>query len=288
MHSNPLKGRASATSPSCIFFFTTVLILSAAFNATAQGDLLIAPKRVVFEARDRYKELNVSNIGKDTAHYEISWIHYRMKEDGALEKLPAQDAGLLFADPFVRFFPRSVMLAPGESQVVRLQLAQASTLNNGEYRSHMYFRSVPRQKPQGDSLTKKADAGTVSIKLNAVFGIAVPVLIRVGENATKVGISGCSFERSGSPSVKMTLERSGNMSCYGDITVDHVAATGAVTRVGEIKGIAVYTPNEKRQVKLALRNLPNVDYTTGKLHVIYKAQENLPQGSTAQTDINLN
>jgi hypothetical protein len=280
--------RLSGIFSLCPAFFFTLLIFALSLKATAQGDLLIAPKRAVFEARERYKELNVSNIGKDTARYEISLIHYRMKEDGSLEKLSAQDAGALFADSFVRFFPRTVTLSPGELQVVRLQLTQTSTMINGEYRSHLYFRSVPKQKPLGETETKRTDSSTLSIKLNAVFGIAVPVIIRVGESTTKVGVSGCSFEKSSLPSVKMTLERTGNMSCYGDITIDHVAISGTVTRVAELKGIAIYTPLEKRQVKLALRTIPGIDYTTGKLHVVYKAQENLSQNSIAQTEVYLN
>ncbi|WP_121357444.1 fimbrial biogenesis chaperone [Flavisolibacter nicotianae] len=283
-----LRRRISPTSFSCLAFFFTFLTVVPSLKATAQGDLLIAPKRTVFEGRERYKELNVSNIGKDTARYEISLIHYRMKEDGSLEKLSAQDSGILFADSFVRFFPRMVTLSPGESQVVRLQLTQTSAMSNGEYRSHLYFRSVPKQKPLGEIETKKTDSNTFSIKLNAVFGIAVPVIIRVGETTMKVGLSNCSFDKSGLPSVKMTLERVGNMSCYGDITIDHVATSGTVTRVAELKGIAVYTPLEKRQVKLALHPIPGIDYTTGKLHVVYTAKENLSQNSIAQTEVYLN
>lgn len=277
-----------ATSSSCLAVFFTLLIFAPSLKATAQGDLLIAPKRAVFEGRERYKELNVSNIGKDTARYEISLIHYKMNEDGSLQKLLAQDAGILFADSFVRFFPRTVTLSPGESQVVRLQLTQTGAMTNGEYRSHLYFRSVAKQKPLGETETKKVDSNTLSIKLNAVFGIAVPVIIRVGENNMKVGVSNCFVDKTGSPSVNMTLEREGTISCYGDITIDHVAASGAVTRVAELKGIAIYTPLEKRRVKLALRTIPGIDYTTGKLHVVYTAKENLSQSSIAQTEIYLN
>lgn len=257
-------------------------------NLAAQGDLFIAPKRVVFEGRERYKELNLSNTGKDTARYEISFIHYRMKEGGNLEELKTVDSSFQLADPFVRFFPRTVTLAPGESQAVRLQLTQMNNLENGEYRSHLYFRSVPNPNAAEKSETKKADSSSISIKLNPVFGIAVPVLIHVGESTTKINLFNCSFQKTEAPFVKMTLQREGNMSFYGDISVDHISPEGTVTRVAEQKGIAVYMPNELRQVKLAVNKTLGVDYTKGKLHVVYKAQENLNPNSIAQTEVYLN
>lgn len=274
--------------PSFILLFSLLLTLSPSSRTAAQGNLLVAPKRAVFEARERYKELTLSNTGKDTARYDISFKHYRMKENGSLEELSAPYAGTRYADSFVRFFPRTVTLGPGESQVVRLQLTQTGRMVEGEYRSHLYFRSVPKPRPLGETETKKSDSSAITIKLNAVFGIAVPVIIHVGEVTTKVGLSNCSFEKTDMPFVKMTLDRTGNMSCYGDITVDFVAPSGAVTRVAEQKGLALYTPLEHRQVKLALRMAPDLDYTKGKLHIVYKAQENLSQNSIGQTEISLN
>jgi len=275
-------------SASFIVLFSFLFALYPSSKTVAQGNLLIAPKRAVFESRERYKELNLSNTGNDTARYTISFIHYRMKENGSLEELPKSDNSLLFADSFVRFFPRTVILAPGESQVVRLQLTQTSRMFEGEYRTHLYFRSVPKPEPLGETETKQSDTTAITIKLNAVFGIAVPVIIRVGQSTTKVGVANCSFEKADGPYVKLALLRSGNMSCYGDITIDYVAPSGVVTRVAEQKGIAIYTPIDRREVKLAVRNASDVDYTKGKLHIVYHARDNLSQHSIGQTEIYLN
>lgn len=273
------------------FYFPTIFLLFTLLpflKSQAQGNLLVAPKRAVFEGRERYKELTLSNTGKDTARYSISFIHYRMTEDGSLTQLPASDSSLLFADKFVRFFPRSVTLPPGESQVVRLQLTQTGEMKNGEYRSHLYLRSDPQQTPPGDTTTKVSNRGDITIKLNAVFGIAVPVIVRVGESSTKVGVVDGTIRLSDKPFVNITLDRTGNMSCYGDITVDHVAPSGTVTRVAHLNGIAVYPPLQKRYVKLALNTVPGIDYTTGKLHVVYQAPENNNQNSIGQAEIYLN
>jgi len=41
---------------------------------SAQGNLLVAPIRVVFEGAKQKEDLNLTNIGQDTAVYLISFI----------------------------------------------------------------------------------------------------------------------------------------------------------------------------------------------------------------------
>jgi hypothetical protein len=249
---------------------------------------MIMPRRVVFEGSKISHELNLANTGKDTAHYVISLVHYRMKDDGSIEAMPAEDTSGRFADNYVRFFPRTVTLAPNEAQSIRVQLSQKNELENGEYRSHLYFRAVPNETDAKESA--KTESSGISVRITPVFGIAIPVIIHVGETTTKVGMSHCSFEMPDSTThiLKLTLLRTGNMSAYGDITVDHISPQGTVTRVGRVQGVAVYTPNEVRHVKMRLNKVDGVDYTKGKLHIIYKPQESATYNTTAQTELYLN
>jgi hypothetical protein len=68
---------------------------------------------------------------------------------------------------------------------------------------------------------------------------------------------------------QLTFRRTGNMSVYGDIAVNHVSKDGKVTKVGIAKGFAVYTPNKIRNFVLPLDKSVPVDYQSGKLQVIY-------------------
>src|ERR1700741_1501873 len=101
-----------------------------------QGNLLLTPKRIVFQGSKKSQELNLANIGKDTARYIISFVQIRMKEDGSFEKISQPDSGQNFADANLRFFPRSVTLAPNETQTVKVQAVRTEELKEGEYRSH--------------------------------------------------------------------------------------------------------------------------------------------------------
>ena len=71
------------------FFLTTsffkyallvVFLISSIPPLLAQGNLLVYPKRVVFEGRRSVKKLTLSNRGNEMAVYNISFIEYRMNK----------------------------------------------------------------------------------------------------------------------------------------------------------------------------------------------------------------
>ena len=259
------------------------------FNTRAQGNLLITPKRVVFEGNKRSMDLNLANVGDDTATYAISLVQIRMTEEGGFETITEPDEGQLFASPYLRFFPRSVTLGPNEAQTVKVQLVKAGSLEPGEYRSHVYFRAVPEEKPLGEEEVTQQDPASISVKLVPIFGITIPVIIRVGKPAVSVTLSDLAlrFENDTIPKLKFTFNRAGNYSVYGDISVDHVSPSGTVTRVGIANGIAVYTPNTKRSFEFSLFNDKGVDYSAGSLLVTYSAPSDVKPEKYAEAELML-
>ena len=236
---------------------------------SAQGNLLITPKRIVFDGAKRSKDLYLVNTGIDTVTYLVSFLQLKMNEDGSIAPLPESDSTQKIASNHIRYFPRSVTLGPKESQAVKLQLVKYNELETGEYRSHIYFRPEISNKPLG-SLDKKVDSG-VTIQLTPIYGITLPVIVRLGNDTTTVNISKISIDLSkvGVSNLTISINRVGNMSTYGDIIVNYVSNNGITTTVGVINGIAVYTPNMKRNIQIKLNNLPEVDYKTGKLKISY-------------------
>jgi len=276
---------------SMILFITGLLISVIIFpyDSIAQGDLLITPRRVVFEGTKRSMDLNLANTGKDTATYAISLMQIRMKEDGGFETITYPDPGQRFADRFIRFFPRSVTLGPNEAQAVKIQLIRSNELEPGEYRSHFYFRSIPKISPLGEK-EKAKDTTTISVMLTPVFGITIPAIIRVGGSTARVAFSDLRFEMANDTIPRFTLvfNRSGNMSVFGDITVDHISTLGKITRVGMANGVAVYTPNTKRRFQFNLNMVPGVDFRTGTLRVIYTASSDVKPVRLAEAELALN
>jgi P pilus assembly chaperone PapD len=252
----------------------------------AQGNLLITPRRVVFEGTKKNQELNLANTGSDTATYNVSLVEYRMKEDGSFEEIREPDPGQNFADKYIRFFPRTVTLAPNEAQVVKMQLFRTNGLAAGEYRSHVYFRAVPKQTALGEE-DKPKDSTTLSVKLVPIFGITIPVIIRVGETSVKVTLSDLSFQMLNDtlPRLNLAFNRSGNISVYGDLEINHISPEGKATLVGTIRGIAVYTPNPVRRIKMDLNRIPGINYRAGKLQVIYSGQNDVKPVRLAEAEL---
>ena len=271
--------------------FTFILIIvSGIFPAEllGQGNLLVTPRRVVFEGNKKSIDLNLANIGKDSATYAISMVQIRMNEDGSFETITEPDPEQRFANKYIRYFPRSVTLAPNEAQVVKVQLVKANNLKTGEYRSHFYFRSVPKPVALGEDVPD-IDTSSISVRLVPVFGITIPAIIRVGSSNTEVSLSDLNlvFNEEDNPTFSLAFNRSGNFSVYGDLTVDHVSSDGTVTRVGMANGIAVYTPNTIRHFQFNLNNVPGVDFHSGKLVVSYSSTSDAVPEKFAEAELQL-
>jgi hypothetical protein len=267
-----------------LFMFLSVL---AGLPVNGQGNLLITPRRVVFEGAKKIQELNLANIGLDTARYVLSMVEVRMKEDGSFENITEPDSGQNFASPYLRFFPRSVVLGPNESQLLKVQLTKTSQLEPGEYRSHVYFRAVREEKPLGE-IEAVVDSNSISVSLIPVFGITIPVIIRVGELSYTVSMSDVSYHTIDTTSVvSMTFHRTGNMSAYGDVRVTYASADGKTVRVGQANGVAIYTPNSKRRFDIKLNNTQGIDFSKGKLHVEFISQSDVNPEIIAQSEIDL-
>jgi hypothetical protein len=257
------KGNCRQKKIFLLFFLFTISI-----HASSQGDLMITPHRVVLEGNKQIEEIVVANIGQDTAFYSISLIEYRMTDDGSLKEITEPVPGQKFASPILRYFPRSIELAPNESQVVRIQVRRRPGLEEGEYRSHLYFRAIPKEEPRGQETTATDTTG-IGIRLIPIYGISIPVIVRIGNLSASCIIDELAIEHKEeeAPVLKLVLNRQGTKSVYGDLTVDYVSPTGERINVGKVRGIAVYTPNTVRRFSMPLTVPEGVNLNTGKLVV---------------------
>lgn len=251
----------------------------------AQGVISISPKRVIFEGPKKIVEVNLTNEGQDSAKYAISFIQLRMTVDSKFVEITNPDPGQLFADKNIRFYPRSIMLGPNETQVVRLQLTKGNELLPGEYRSHLYFKSLSNQKALGiDGV--KIDS-TSRFEISPTFGITIPVIIRVGESTTVLNIKDIKMETTATSShiLHLTINRNGNMSAYGDLKVTYIAPNGKETEIALLNGIAVYTPNDSRIIKVDLYNTTNLDFSKGTIRVLFSSQSEARPQKLAEAEL---
>jgi len=234
---------------------------------------MIMPKRLVFTGAERSQEINLVNTGADTATYAISFIQYKMKEDGNFEEIFKPEEGQNFADEFLRYYPRRVNLAPKEAQTIRIQITKRNLLNPGEYRSHIYFRAVDKETALGETEAKENDKA-ISINIKTVFGISIPIIIREGASTINVELNNIEvLEESNETKLALEFNRNGNFSTYGDLEVEYILEGEKNLVIAMVRGLAVYTPNNKRKFMLNLPTMEGVDYSKGKLKITYKTEE---------------
>ncbi len=252
------------------------LCIVTSFNVSALGQLMVSPTRVVFEGNERTKQINLINNGSETGRFKISFVRRNMNADGQIKVVDEKEPGM-YSDEMVRFSPRLVTLAPGESQTVRLMLRKKGGTADGEYRSHMMFQSLPDAATSDVSKLSSDESESLSIKLIPVVGITIPVIVRQGKLNVKVSLS--DFEIKQANTVKahsvlsLRVNREGNESSYGDFRVYFTPKNGTPVVVGQISGVAVYTSTNSRQLDISLQTPPGISLSNGELRIVYLKPE---------------
>lgn len=235
---------------------------------------MIAPTRVLITKTNQTEQISLLNTGTDSAIYSINFVNKKMNEDGGLTTLAEKDTGALFSSDYVRVFPRKVALGPKEGQTVKIQFKKRTDMPEGEYRSHLYFRDEKNYMPKGQKTTL-ADTNAIGVKIIPVFGITIPVIIRVGKLSATLSITDISIEKNeiGIPKVKMTLNRTGNCSIYGTLTVNYTEPGGKPIEIGIVNGIGIYTDILKRYFTIELKKAKEMKLDKGTITVAFRDSE---------------
>ena len=229
-------------------------------QAQAAGGLLVAPTRLVFEGRTRSAQVTLVNKGTKRAAYRISLVRRRMLEDGRFEAVEEAQPGELFATDLIRYAPRRVILEPNTPQTIRILVRKPRDLPAGEYRSHLTFQTIPDESSEQSEDGSRAPAMGITIRLKALFGVTIPVIVRHGDIDADIAITDAEFQPAGEndaglaagPVLNVRLARSGERSVYGDLTVQLLGEDGAKQTIGVVRGLAVYSPNHSRIVRIPI------------------------------------
>jgi P pilus assembly chaperone PapD len=226
-------------------------LAAAAFAPTRAGagvgDLLVAPTRIVLDGR-KGAEIILNNIGDEPATYRVSVEFRRMTEKGDLVDVATPSATDKAAEDMIVYAPRKVTLAPREPQAIRIAARPPQGLPDGEYRVHMLFRAIPPATPVVQPTGEQPKG--VQFQLTPVYGVTIPVIVRLGNLEASAGIADVQLERKDNgPAVGFDLTRTGTRSTYGEV---RILKAGVKNPVAFIKGVAVYTEVPRRHVSIPL------------------------------------
>lgn len=261
-----------------------VLTLTTGQAAQAQGDLLVAPTRVIINNAGS-AEVVLSNIGREPATYRIMLELRRMNGEGDLTEIPAAEANASeqAALEMVRYAPRRIVLPPGQPQAVRITVRPPEGLPDGEYRVHMVFRSIPSAVSPEEAERVRA-SGQFAIRLQPVYGISIPVFIRKGRLDAGAQLSAVQLRREGTGGViSLAINRTGGRSVYGEV----IARTARGEPIASVRGVAVYS--EVSQVKVDLALTPEqLARAKGPVRIEYREMPESGGRIIAETTANLN
>ena len=250
-----------------------IVVIPSSANAGV-GDLLVAPTRLVLDGR-KGAEVILNNIGDEPATYRVTVEFRRMTEDGKLLDVTTPTDADKKAEDMIVYAPRKVTLAPHEPQAIRIAARPPQGLPDGEYRVHMLFRAIPPATPIVQP-TGEAPKG-VQFKLTPVYGVTIPVIVRLGNLQASAGIANVHLEKAEEekngpvtptsrridpttgvvlpqekPSdvvIGLDLMRQGSRSTYGEVKV---TKAGVKDPIADVKGVAVYTEVGKRHVTIPI------------------------------------
>ena len=234
-----------ARSRLCFAFAVAPLAVVATPLSAGVGDLLVAPTRIILDGR-RGTEVILNNIGDDVATYRVSVELKRMKADGTLEMVTEPTARESAAQAMILYAPRKVTLPPNQPQSIRITARAPQGLADGEYRVHLLFRAIPESRP----VTAPAPSQGVSFRLTPVYGVTIPVIVRLGNLSATAAIANVAKDvEGGKPVIALDLSRVGDRSTFGEL---RVMKPGVAEPIAIAGGIALYTEVDRRRVTIPI------------------------------------
>lgn len=220
----------------CVFLSLFTLFCTF-FSELVYAELRVLPTRVQLSDKKRISLLSVKNESLESKKYEISLVFYKVLKDGTVQLQSDKLEKDRSAENMLRYSPRSVFLAPGEEQNVRIALSKNVNAADGEYRCHILF------KPVNKTLVENPPKKELSFYLAPNVGVAVPVIISFG-NIAKVGhFSDIKLMTKGAHNYLefKLVKGSDRYFLMGDVIMQVVKDTsGEIIELARLNGINLY------------------------------------------------
>ena len=264
-------------------FILGLLFTLSGLCRSAEAALQVWPHLVEMDARNRTANLTLTNLGVTEERYRISLGFIALGEDGRTAEItpgPEHPSAI----ELIRFMPRSVTLAPGEHQVVRLRLSFPPGLEEGEYRAHIFFEEVP--PPRIAAPLEEAPPEGITVKLTALQRVGIPIMVEKGELFKEGELSEFNLkEIEGRPYLSFRVSSTGSRSLRGDIEVEKLPRGGGSSiPLFLMRNFVVHTPGT-RIVTIPLVKEGLALEPGSRLRIIYRERWGGPIITQAEIEI---
>lgn len=258
-------------------FMAAALGVGASSPVWAAAELLVSPTRLLFTGAVRGQELILSNKGNETGNYRISFVNKHVKEDGSYTDATEPGPNEQFADTMLRASVRELTLQPGQVKIIRILARKPDNLPDGEYRTHILFDAIDAgpasvagqeiKKPQNDTR-----GATLSFGVKALYSISIPAIVRQGslDAGATLEVSPMTYDpKTKTARLGVTLNRTGNRSIYGDLTILAPNSKGKEEEVYVQRGLAVHSSVSLRRMTITLTKDQHDKIAEGKARLVF-------------------
>jgi hypothetical protein len=198
----------------------------------------VSPSALFLDTRSPAGTLTLYNGGSLPEELEISFAFgYPVTGDDGTVRVEMVDTapdGEPSIVPFMRAFPRRLVLQPGQRQTLRVMVQPPADLAPGEHWGRVLVRSRGGQAP----IEQQRDG--VRMQINVETVIATAVLFRKGDVSTGIAVTGATAAPvDGGVRASMDLSRQGNGAFLGRVVTELVAPDGRVAATRE-DAVSVY------------------------------------------------
>lgn len=182
----------------------------------SKAQTLFSQYRMIYE-KNGIMSMFLSNPTDKTYTYKIIFEDKEMDQLGNVHAVPNDKTFSRSLNKYLRVFPRSVVITPGSSQEVQIQLKTPDSLPDGEYRSFITFSPL---ESNSDGNRDSINKGT-QIALKIQMATSIPIIYRKNPIVGQVTVDSITLA-SYNDSIKilhLCIQRDGNRSIYGRLNV---------------------------------------------------------------------
>lgn len=247
----------SSTSTYVLFALLSLFICSKS-TATDFSAVGLSKTRILIESDERSSSFTLTNDSSDTITYRMRFQEIGLDDNGRMiifdsANLPENH---LSSASIIRFSPRQISLAAGESQVVRVIARRKPSLPAGEYRSHLNIQALPII---GDDVLRELsgfskDLAVMNASSPTKVGITIPVIVRNKTTSVAIGVDSITYPVGKDGlirSARVKFNRTGDRSVYGSLELRDDKNRSNL--LGNISGYAIYHPYTESTISIPLK-----------------------------------
>ena len=219
--------------------------------AKADAVLFIYPTFVVFEGNERSAEITLTNRGDQTGTFEMSWSDMTMTPEGGLMK--HEGPAPWSVQPYVRYSPRRVRLAPAESQIVKIALRRGKDVPEGEYYAHFKVLTLNSEDPLAGEADADEPTAAPDIIIKARTALAIPIIWRNSRATPSASIESVRIDRD-TNKLTVAVRRHGLLSVRGYLHLFETAPDGSRSFLAEPVPLIIYPSIEVRTKIITLED----------------------------------